>query len=152
MNPTHREQTLVVDRWFVALQMLAAIALGGIAPLLVTIQSWPGLRSGSPLPGGWSPVTLAALYVGGGSFITYFVLRAYARTHVCLESEALMQRGPLRTTCIRWSQIRTIKPVGRGFHVEGEAATIIFNPRFFENPNVALEDLLRRARDHGAPV
>ena len=144
--------TLSLNYAFVALQLMLAAAFGFTSSILVTVQVLPAWQAGSPLPAGWTFLALAAVYLGSVSFFVYWIYWAYSRTHVYMTRDALVQGGVIRPKAIRWSDVRRIRSVGVGFHVEGESQTIVFAPFVYRGPASAAQRLFQVARQSGAPV
>ena len=152
MEKTNGEKRPPINWQFVWFQIALAFLFSAVVPVSVTIQVWSSLRVGGSLPGGWSIGTLAILYIAATAVPAYFAAWAYTRVHVFFTEERLVQHGLLGVTTIRWSEIRAIKRVGRGLHVEGESATIIFGPLFYKDSAGAVQELFETAQRHGAPV
>ena len=137
---------------YVAFVLVMAFCVAAVALVLVTLQIMRDAHAGRPWGGGWTPLTIALLYLAALSFVAYFGSRAYREFNTFLTPNALIQKGVFGTKLIRWAEIRQISRVQYGLHVHGEITKIVIAPSAYRFPEQVIRRVVELARANGAPL
>jgi hypothetical protein len=137
---------------YVAFVLVIAFCFAAVAPVLVTLQIMRDAHAGRPWGGGWTPLTIALLYLAALSLVAYFGSRAYREFNTFLTPDALIQKGVFGTKLIRWAEIRQISRVQYGLHVHGEITKIVIAPSAYRFPEQVIRRVVELARANGAPL